>query len=198
MILLYLLICLLIAGFFAGMETGLVTADPLLATENRAFQYLTSKPDRLLGTTLIGYNIANVTAAVLLTNYMDQIGWERFIWLGILCMTFVFLILNDIIPKSFFRKNANTLAVRLSPILVFCHFLFLPVYFVLNTLVKIILIVSGHHTSKREELRSRRDIRFMINIAGREEGLSGSDQQLIEDILIAKLTRLPQLSNLLF
>ena len=182
--------CILVAGFFAGMETGLVTADSMLQREKkrkallyiRAYHYLLAKPDRLLGTTLIGYNICSVTAAVLLTNYMDRLGLVKFAWLAILLLTFVVLVASDIIPKSFFRRNANTLAVRLSLVLLFFYCLFLPLYFVLNGIIKALLIISGQHESRREELKSRRDIRFVINLAGREVGLSADDQRVIEDI----------------
>ena len=73
MIFLYLVICTVSAGFFAGLETGLLSANRMLIQEKkrrgvfkaRCAEYLLVKPERLLATTLVGTNIANVTAAVL-------------------------------------------------------------------------------------------------------------------------------------
>jgi putative hemolysin len=190
MIILYLFICLIFAGFFAGLETGLLTVNRLVLQEKkkkhfsaRAAEFLISKPERLLGTTLIGNNIANVTAAVLFTNYMQQIGLTGgYSLIGILFLTFVFLIFNDVIPKSFFRRFADTLAVQLSPLIFFFYILFIPIYIILNSIVKLILRIFSQHVSKRKELQSKRDLQFTVNLVGRRMGLTSIDQKMIEDI----------------
>ncbi len=190
MILLYLFICTLFAAFFAGLETGLLSANRILLQEKkekgilyaRASEHLLSKPERLLGTTLIGYNIANITAAVLFTNFLVNIGWEHLVWVGVLFMTFFLLIFNDLVPKSFLRQHADNISVKMAPMLLLFFFLFQPLYIVLNTLVKILLLISGQHVNRREELKSKRDVRFLVNLAGKEVGLPPSDQRIIEDI----------------
>ncbi len=190
MIFLYLLICTISAGFFAGLETGLLSANRMLIQEKkrrgvfhaRCAEFLLAKPERLLAITLVGTNVANVTAAVLLTNFFDQIGLTHLAWLGILVMAFVFLLLNDLVPKSFFRRFADSLAVDLTPLLLAFYFLFLPVILVLNAIVKLILYATGHHVAKREELVSKRDLRFLVNLTAKRVGLTGDDQRIIEDI----------------
>ena len=191
MIIIYLLGCLVFAGFFAGMETGLLAANRMLIqskSEERVFyartaEFLLSKPERLLGTTLIGHNVGNVTAAVLVTNYFESLGLERFTWIGIIVMTFVFLVFDDFIPKTFLRQHANTIAARISPLLFLFYWLFLPLYVILNTVVKAFLIITGKNKSKREEFSTRRDLRFLVNLTGKETGLPTEDQRIIEDIL---------------
>ena len=191
MIFVYMLICLIFAGFFAGLEVGLLSANRMLIQEKkrqgilyaRAVEFLLSKPERFFGTTLIGYNIGNVTAAVLLTNYFEAMGLASYIWLAILAMTFVFLIFDDIIPKSFLRQHANSIAVKLGPVLLFFYWIFLPISIVLNAIVKMLLIVLGKNKSQREELRNKRDLRFLVKLSGKEAGLPVADQEIIEDIL---------------
>ena len=76
MILLGILLCLVFSGFFSGMETGLVAANQLEIYARRekkllyarAAHFLLHKPDRLLATTLIGNNLVNVTATVLVIH----------------------------------------------------------------------------------------------------------------------------------
>jgi putative hemolysin len=189
-IFLYILVCTVSAGFFAGLETGLLAANRMIIQEKRrrgvlrarSAEFLLVKPERLLATTLVGTNIANVTAAVLLTNFFDQIGFAHLAWLGILIMAFVFLLLNDLVPKSFFRRFADTLAVQLAPLLLVFYYLFLPVNLVLNMLIKLILFFTGHNVARREELSSKRDLRFLINLTGKRVGLAADDQRIIEDI----------------
>ena len=191
MILLYLLVCLLVAGFFAGMETGLLAGNRMLIqskAENRvvyarAAEFLLSKPERLLGTTLIGHNIANVTAAVLVTNYFESLGLSTYTWIAIVAMAFVFLVFDDYIPKSFLRQHANNVAARLAPVVFFFYWIFLPIYLVLNTIVRILLVFTGLQNDRRDELTTRSDLRFLVNVTGKEAGLPGEDQRIIEDIL---------------
>jgi Mg2+/Co2+ transporter CorB len=80
MILIVELLCLLIASFFAGMETGLLSADKLKIYSKKekkvlwakSAHFLLEKPERLLGTTLIGTNVAVVTSTVVLNNYLRK------------------------------------------------------------------------------------------------------------------------------
>ncbi len=190
MIALYLFICLVLAGFFSGMETGMLGADRALLEEKkrrgvlhaRAAEFLLAKQDRLLGVTLIGHNIANVSAAVMFTNFMDHMGLERITALGILAITFIFLVFDDIIPKSFFRQHADTFTVRLAPLLLFIYLLLLPVYLVLDAIIQFLLLLLGQHVSRREEVKSKRDFRFLVGVAGKELGLPEDDRKVIEDI----------------
>ena len=191
MIFLYLLICLVFAALFAGMETGLLAANRMLIQDKktrgilyaRSAEFLLGKPARLLGTTLIGHNIANVTAAVLLTNFFEHHGLASYAWMGIVAMAFVLLVFDDFIPKSFLRTHANSLAVKMAPVIAGFYFLFLPLYLILNFVVQILLFFTGRHRGSREELRTRRDLRFVVNLTGKEAGLPVEDQKMIEDIL---------------
>ena len=188
---LFFFIAFICSAFFSGMETGLLAVNRTLIQEKkergllfaRAAEFLLSKPERLLGTTLIGNNIANVSAAVLLTNHFVSLGYASYAWIGILCMAFVFLIVNEFIPKSLFRAQANTLAAHLAPVLVAVYALFLPVYIVLNNVVKVLLFFIGRHKASREEVRTKRDLRSVVNLSGKKAGLPPEDQRIIEDIL---------------
>ena len=104
MIILYLLGCLMTAAFFAGMETGLLSVNRMLVQSKserslfaKAVEFLLTKPERLLGTTLIGHNVANVTAAVIVTNYFESIGLQSYTWIGLISMALIFLVFDDFI-----------------------------------------------------------------------------------------------------
>ena len=191
MIILYLLICLICAGFFAGLETGLLAVNRMVIQMKsrkgvlyaRSVEFLLDKPERLLGTTLIGHNIANVTAAVIVTNHFENLGLASYTWVAIIGMTLVFLVFDDFIPKSFLRQHANTIAARLAPVVLFFYWIFLPAYLILNTVVRLLLLLTGTHRPKRAELRTKRDLRFLVSLTGKEAGVPVVDQKIIEDIL---------------
>jgi putative hemolysin len=193
---LILLLCAIGAAFFAGLETGLLTADQLtlyLKKQNgiayaRAADFLLLRPERLLGTTLIGTNICVVTAAIVVASTLRESGYESVAWLGTLALSLFLLIFTEIIPKSFFRRRADTIAVRLAPILVIFHFLFLPLAAILNGIVKAILLFSGGKATRSKLPQSRDDLRLLVRLGSRESGLGRSEHRVFEDIFDFRTT----------
>lgn len=183
-------LCMLVAAFFAGLETGLISANQfaLYAARERgvfyarAADFLLLRPERLLSTTLIGTNICVVTATVLLSNMLRQTGvvWAPLAGSGVLVL--VWLLVAEIIPKSFLREHADTVAVRLAPALVFFYIVFFPLATVLNTVVKAILYLTGQLRSTKEGVGTRQALRTLVRLGSREAGLSLSDQRVIDDI----------------
>jgi CBS domain containing-hemolysin-like protein len=190
MIIFILFMCILSAGFFAGLETGLIAADQYLLFAKRekkvfyavAADFLLLKPERLLSTTLVGTNIAVVTAAVVLNSYLRDIGFIHFSWLGSLALTLVLLIFSEVIPKSFFRQHADTLSVRLAPALVVFYYIFLPVSFILNCIVRLLLFVTGQSKSTKRMADSKQDLKLLVKLSNRDAGISSRAQRIIEDI----------------
>ncbi len=190
-------LCVAAAAFFAGLETGLVSANQftLYAKKEkgilyaRSADYLLLKPERLLSTTLIGTNIAVVTATVLLSNTLREagVGWSR--WGASIGLAVLLLVFSEVVPKSFFRQNADTVAVRLAPALLVFYFLFYPLALVLNTVVKLILAVTGQLRASKQTLSSKQSLRTLVRLSSREAGIPLSDQRVIEDIFDFQETR---------
>jgi len=193
---LIILLCTIGAAFFAGLETGLLAADQLtlyLKKEKgisyaRAADFLLLRPERLLGTTLIGTNISVVTAATVVASALREQGFESAAWLGSLALSVFLLIFTEIIPKSFFRRRADSIAVRLAPILVIFHFLFLPLAVILNGIVKTILLFSGRRTTRSRLPQSRDDLRLLVRLGSRESGLGRTEHRVFEDIFDFRTT----------
>lgn len=183
-------VCIVVASFFAGLETGLVSANQFAlfgkkekgVLHARAADFLLLKPERLLSTTLIGTNIAVVTAAVLLSNFLRESGYGWATWIGSISLAVVMLVFSEIVPKSFFRQNADTIAMRLAPVLVFFYFVFYVPALVLNLLVKIILFATGQLRASKQQPTSKQSLRTLVRLGSREAGIALEDQRIIEDI----------------
>jgi CBS domain containing-hemolysin-like protein len=196
MIIVIEIFCLLIASFFAGMETGLLSADKLKIYSKKekgklwavSAHFLLKKPERLLATTLIGTNVAVVTSAVLLNNYLRNKYSVTASIAGSFILAIIFLLFSEIIPKTFFRKYADTITVRLATVLRVFFYAFIPVSFILNGFVKILLILlrQGHSGDKLP--RSRDDFRLLMHLSSRESGFGYDDFRTIDDILDFGLT----------
>lgn len=190
MSLLVVLACTFSAAFFAGLETGLLAADQLelyLKKERgvyyaRAAEFLLLRPERLLSTTLIGTNVSVVTAAIVVAGTLRDHGFEGSSWLGSLVLSLVLLVFTEVIPKSFFRRQANTVAVRLAPALVVFHFVFLPVSIVLNTVVRLLLVLAPARERQTKLPQSREDLRLLVRLGSREAGFDSAQHRIVEDI----------------
>ncbi|MBN1698680.1 MAG: HlyC/CorC family transporter [Spirochaetales bacterium] len=196
MIITGIVICIVMAGFFAGLETGLLAADQLslfIKKEKkllyaRAAHYLLIKPERLLSTTLIGTNIAVVSATVLLKSLFLRMGYPLWLsWPGSLLLSIVLLVFSEIIPKSFFRQHADGLSVRIAPLLTVFYILFIPLSFFLNRIVAFMLFVFRQRSVKRLP-RSREDLRLLMKLICRESGMQITGQKIIDDIFDFKET----------
>lgn len=190
MTVLAVVVCTIASAFFSGLETGLISANQFAlyaAREKkilyaRAANFLLIKPERLLSTVLIGNNIAVVTATVLLSSYLREQGSAGAAFLGSAALAVVMLVVAEILPKSFFRQNADTLSVRLAPLLMLFYYLFFPLAIVLNAVVKVILFVTGQLRPSANELESRHSLRTLVRLGSREAGIPLEDQRIVEDI----------------
>ncbi|MBN2509257.1 MAG: HlyC/CorC family transporter [Spirochaetales bacterium] len=185
------LLCLGFSSFFSGMETGLLSADKLKIYSKkqegrywaRTVDFLISKPERLLGTVLIGNNIANITSAIVLTNYLRQTYSIAAAAAGSLVLTVLLLLFGEILPKTFFRRYADTVTVRLSVILRVFYYLFLPFSFLFNAVVTVLMFFFGQKGSGDKMPRSRDDFRQLMHLSSREAGFGYDDYRTIDDIL---------------
>ncbi|MBF9016744.1 MULTISPECIES: hemolysin family protein [unclassified Oceanispirochaeta] len=196
MILIIEISCLIIASFFAGMETGLLSADKLKIYSNKELgkiwansaHFLLKKPERLLATTLIGTNVAVVTSAVVLSNYLRNQYSLTVAISGSMVLTIVYLLFSEIIPKTFFRRNADTITVRLAVTMHLFFYIFLPISFLLNLIVKILMILMKQKNTGEKIPRSRDDFRLLMHLSSKESGLGNDDFRIIDEILDFGLT----------
>ena len=183
-------LCMIFAAFFAGLETGLISANQfaLYAARERGVLYARAadfrllKPERLLSTTLVGTNISVVTATVLLSNKLRRTGVSWAPLDGSAVLVLVWLLTSEIIPKSFFRQHADTIAVRMAPALVVFYIAFYPLATALNLVVKLLLLVTGQLRPSKEGVSSKQSLRLLVRLGSREAGLSLADQRIIDDI----------------
>ncbi|MEI6168788.1 MAG: hemolysin family protein [bacterium] len=110
--LILILLCLMGAGFFDGMETGVISLNRmrlrhLAETGDRAARILQNflqQPDRLLGTTLVGTNICIVIASVVSANWTARMHpW--FQTLNALATSLIILIFATYLPKAWFQSH---------------------------------------------------------------------------------------------
>ncbi|MCK6505098.1 hemolysin family protein [Myxococcota bacterium] len=157
-----LLACLVCEGFFSGSEIAVVSADRLnLRTEAEkggrgaalALRLL-ERPTWLLGTCLIGTNLATITgatvSAVLVARHLGLPEAAAVVFFWPLTLTF-----GELVPKAVYQHHAD----RLAPVVVFplrvLSLLFSPALLVFDGLARLLGAGQGpgQPTATREEIR---------------------------------------------
>ncbi|MDH3582623.1 MAG: CNNM domain-containing protein [Phycisphaerae bacterium] len=107
------------SALFSGLETGVYTVNRvrlhMLAHAPRStattLLNLVNHPNNLLGTLLIGNNLANYVASLAIAALLSASGYAGWRQIGInaLILTPVLLIFGEILPKDLFRSHTDRL-----------------------------------------------------------------------------------------
>ena len=138
------ILCFLaLEAFFSGSETAIISASKMrlkaMADRGddraRLASLLLKRPERVLGTTLVGTNIA-VAAGTTLANVVVAYSLQRTLGADYLnlessittiIMTPLILIFGEIIPKSICRARANSISLTISPFLKWASIVLYPI-----------------------------------------------------------------------
>lgn len=189
-IILLLLFFLLLKGFFSGSEIAIVNADKM-HLHHRARQgdrgaalvlKLFKSPDILLGTTLVGTNVATVVFTTMGTMWLiDAFGGMGDLY-AFLLFTPVLLIFGEIVPKSVFQQKSD----QLSPLVVFplrlFSGLFFPLIFLFSRIARVAVRLVGGSTEQSGYM-TREQIRTVVEVADRGANVDVFDRERIKRVI---------------
>ncbi|PYL01983.1 MAG: hypothetical protein DME31_10305, partial [Verrucomicrobia bacterium] len=157
--------CWVVSFFFNGIESGLLSIDPVRLRQNvksgvpaaRRLNRLLKRPERLLATVLLFTNAADILGLLLLTNQLVRwYGHAGYLFaLAIALPVYLFLLL--VLPKSLFRRFPFRALARLAGALEFAVMLFSPLLELGARLGKLVLPARAAKHARlfaaREELK---------------------------------------------
>ena len=189
--LLLIIFFLLLKGFFSGSEIAIVNSDKVKLRHqakmgNRGASLLLKlfrTPDVILGTTLVGTNLATVTISTLgALIFIDLFGAAGDL-VSVLVLTPVLLILGEVVPKSVFQQNADTVASRIIYGLRFFSYLFYPVIFVFSRVARFITRIVGDGTVPQNMFITREELRVLLDVSESSVNPSTIDRKRIRRII---------------
>lgn len=168
-------VLLLLSAFFSGSETGLMTLNRYRLRHMakaghrgaRLAEQLLARPDRLIGTILVGNNVINILAATVATvislRVYEQFGisQELALSLGTAALTFLILVFGEVTPKTLAALHPERVGIPAAYVYWVLRWLLLP-FVVLVTLFSNALLrllgvspeEAAQHNLSTEELRS--------------------------------------------
>lgn len=191
-----LLICFILSAFFSASETSLVSLNKYrlryFAQKGKKNAQLlldvVHKPDKLLGTILLGNNFANIAAssiaAAIAITYFDEGG----IIYSTVAMTTILLIFCEIIPKTYAAKNPVRISFLVIKPIAFLMSVFNPFIKGIMFFSKALLKLAGVYKTELKPSLSEDEIRTLISIGAEEGVVDKRLTEMLENVFRIKST----------
>ncbi|MBF0754833.1 DUF21 domain-containing protein [Jeotgalicoccus nanhaiensis] len=174
--------------FFSGSETALTAVNKIKLQSKAAggdqraqkLYNLVSKPSQFITTILIGNNIANLIAPVLVTAMAIDYGWS--VTIASVVLTVSIIVFAEVIPKSIAAAFPERVSYLVRPVIAFLNVVFYPLTFILNAMTDLItrFLSKGSQPSWTV---SREEIVNLVQIADTEGAIQGVESQRLKGIL---------------
>lgn len=199
-LLVFLLIC---SAFFSSAETGILSLNRYRLRHRakeghrgaKRVSALLSRPDRLLGTILIGNNFVNILASAIATVLAIQLWGDAGIAIATIGLTLLLLIFGEITPKTLAALRPEAVAYPASLPLTVLLKLFYPLVLLLGWISNGLLRLLGvDPTSKGSDSLSTEELRSVVResehqLPNRQNMLLGIldlDSITVNDIMIPR------------
>ena len=189
--LLLMVVLLILKGFFSGSEIAMVNADKVklnaLAGKGHNGSRMVLEefrsPEMLLGTTLVGTNIATIVLTTVGTLLVIRLVGDRGEWIAFLVFTPLFLVFGEIVPKSVYQHRSTEIAPKAIYVLRVFRVLFFPLVVVFSRLSRLAARVFGGGVLEQNVYMTREWIRSVAEMAERTSTVDAFDQGRIRRVI---------------
>jgi len=191
----------MLSSFFSGSETALVSINWIRLEHwlekgkrgAKTLERFVGDPQKLLGTTLVGNNIAVIMTSSLVSWRLEQTlhGMSPGI-VGLIStavVTVLMLIFGEIIPKVLGLRHSDAITLRVIHPLRFFFWILSPVIFLANGLAGLVLRPSGVETRTWRHRITKDQLRLLLTSEGELAGaVDREETKLISGIFEFALT----------
>jgi len=181
--------CWVVSFFFNGIESGLLSIDPVRLRQNvkrrvpaaLRLNRLLKHPERLLATVLLFTNAADILGLLLLTRQLVQWYGHAGYFFALAIAFPVYLFLLSVLPKSLFRRFPFAALARLSGVLELTVLLFSPLLELGARLGKLLLPARA---AKHARLFAAREELKQITTESEHQGaLTSTERAMIHNVV---------------
>ncbi len=183
--LIVIFVLLILSGFFSSAETALSSVSRIklrsMVEEGRKHAKTLSRVcdnfDRVITTILIGNNIVNLSASALATTFTIRVFGNVYISLATGILTFLVLIFGEIVPKTWARRNCESLSLFIAPTIRFIMIVLFPIVFIVEKVAKFFLIILKQDKDSSGTI-TENELRTYVDVS-HEDGVIESDEKKI-------------------
>ena len=167
-------VLLLLAAFFAGSETALMSLNRYRLRHRakmgnrgaRLTEALLARPDRLIGLILLLSTVVNVLTPSLVGLITFRLGGDYLFAAGVIALTFVMLIFCEVAPKTFGALHPESLAMPAAYVYTLLLAVLYPFVWATNLLANGVLRLLGASRQRASNSLSSEELRTVVAEAG--------------------------------
>lgn len=187
-------ILLVLSAFFSGSETALTAASKakmhtLEQDGNlRAQQVnrLLNRPERIIGTVLLGNNLVNIFASALTTSLMIRLSGEAGVLYATITMTLLVVIFCEVLPKTYAIAFPDRVALFIAPVMRVLIWVLRPLMMVIDYVVRQLLRLTPSRKDDEANILASHELRGTIELSTREGAVDRGDAKRLGGILDLK------------
>jgi len=178
-------------GFFAGMETGIMSARRVRLLHwaglgrrgARIAAGLVQAREKSLVAAVVGNNVAIVTGTALATAWaVSELG-SRGETVAALTMASLNIVFGEILPKTAFRARPETLTIAGAAVFRLMALILWPLQFLALSGTRIILAVLRQSTEMEEEILTRVRLVQLFALSRERQQLDAGENRLLADFV---------------
>ena len=187
-----ILFFLIASAFFSGAETALTATSRARLTEierrgsRRASMALelTKSRERLIGTLLLGNNIAIIGSSAIATTLLVEVFGDSGAVIASGIMTIVILIFGEVMPKTYAIAYPDKVAIAVAPIVRVLVAIFGPIVIAVEYIVQSVMKLFGVDVAHAQSALSAHDeIRGAIDLHHKEGSFVTNDRNMMGGLL---------------
>ncbi|MEL7047836.1 MAG: HlyC/CorC family transporter [Pseudomonadota bacterium] len=194
LILTFLAVFVLIAlsGFFSGSETALtaVSRARMHARANEgdanaaSVNALLEKPERIIGTVLLGNNLVNILASALTTSLLLGLFGDIGVAYATIGLTLIVVIFAEVLPKTYALAYTDKFALTIAPIMRVLIVVLRPATIAVEFIVSFFLKMTPATADDAANILSgHKEIRGTIDLQTKEGGVAKHDAHMLGGVL---------------
>ncbi len=185
-----LLLCVAISFCFSGVETGLLLLNKIRLRHHArrrdpralVLQGFLERPDRFLATVLVGNTLVNAIATVIAAGAAMR-HWPRLgLPVAIAAMTFVLLVVGELMPKSLFRVHPFRSSMILAMPLRWCAVVMKPLTVTFGALASALMRLAGEARQRKELFVTREELLLLAREGELGQKLSAEERTMIAGV----------------
>lgn len=158
-----------------------------MVSENRKgakrVEKLSEDPGKLLGTILVGNNIANIASSSIATALiMNSLG-PKYLPLATIIMTIVVLIFGEITPKTLAAQSSEKVSILVAPLINFLSIIFNPIVVITTYIANILIRLLGGKPDAEKPIITEDELKTIVDVSEEEGILELEEREIIKNVV---------------
>lgn len=185
-----LVILIILSAFFSSAETALSTVNRVkmrtLEEEGskraKTVNKILERYSKMLSAILIGNNVVNLSASSLATTFVIRLGYSSYVGVATGILTFVILLLGEIVPKTWANLNSEKMSLAYAPIVYGIIKLLTPVIFIVDKISNGILRLIHIDPTRKTDTITESELKTYVDVSHEDGEIESEERELIYNI----------------